>query len=250
MANLKVREGLTSTINKEILPHVGAILTYAGPTAPNGWLLCNGSTFDQTLYPKLYELLGDSNTLPDLREKYLIGKGSGSLNLNTNTGSNNHTHTYSYAGNNSDNQVYPVNVAATHYHGIVGYSHPGEYSGSIYFGPRDYTNGARNGTNLTHAHYSYVDVGIDGYGNNAANYRAGNSQNMTTQNHAHSTGGNAYGSNASNQNHAHYGVITRNDGSSPSHTHVVATSNTGTISSDTPINNPVTIYLNFIIKAG
>lgn len=250
MANLKVREGLTSTINKEILPHVGAILTFAGPTAPTGWLLCNGSTFDQTLYPELYTLLGNSNTLPDLREKYLIGKGSGSLTLNTNTGSNNHTHTYSYTGNSSGNQVYPVNVTAAHSHGIVGYSHPGEYSGSIYFGSRNYVYGSRDGTYTAHAHYSYLDVGIDGYGNNVANYRAGSSQNMTTQNHAHSTGGYASGSNYTGQNHGHYGTITRNDTSTPNHSHVVATSTTGTLSSNTPINNPATIYLNFIIKAG
>ena len=250
MANLKVSEDLLSENNLEILPHVGTILTYAGSTAPTGWLLCNGSTFDQTIYPELYILLGNSNTLPDLRERYLIGKGSGSLTLNTNTGANNHTHTYSYTAGNSGNQAYPVNVTAAHSHGIVGYSHPGEYSGSIYFGSRNYTNGSRDGTYLAHAHYSYLDVGIDGYGNNAANYRAGSSQNMTTQNHPHSTAGYASGSNYTGQNHAHYGSITRNDTGNPNHTHTVSSSTTGTISSNTVINNPPTIYLNFIIKAG
>jgi microcystin-dependent protein len=221
--NLKVSEGLVSENNLEILPHVGAILTYAGLTAPNGWLLCDGSTFDQTLYPELYALLGDSNTLPDLREKYLIGKGSGSLNLNTNTGSNNHTHTYSYAGNNSNN------TAISHAHNV----------GTFF-----------NTTYTAHAHYSYVNVGIDGFGNNAANFRAGNSNFLNTQNHAHSTGGFAEGSNYTGQNHAHNGTITRNDTNAPAHAHTVTSSNTGTISSNTAINIPPTIYLNFIIKAG
>lgn len=223
MANLKVRQGLTSTTNNEMLPHVGAILTYAGPTAPTGWLLCNGSTFDQTLYPELYALLGNSNTLPDLREKYLIGKGSSSLTLNSNTGANNHTHTYSYAGNNSNN------TAVSHAHNV-----------GTYF----------NATYTAHAHYSYLNVGIDFYGNNAANYRAGGSQNMTTQNHEHYTAGYASGSNYAGYNHAHNGSITRNDTNAPTHAHTVASSNVGTVSSNTAINLPPTIYLNFIIKAG
>ena len=229
MVNLKVSEDLVSENNLEILPHVGTILTYAGTTAPAGWLLCDGSTFVQTTYPELYALLGNSITLPDLRERYLIGKGSGALTLATNTGANNHTHTYSYAGNDSGNPVYAVNVPASHSHTL-----------STYF----------NATYTAHAHYSYVDVGIDGYGNTAANYRAGGSQNMTTQNHAHSTGGYAGGSNYAGYNHAHNGSITRNDTAAPNHTHTVASSNVGTISSNTAINTPPTIYLNFIIKAG
>jgi microcystin-dependent protein len=225
MANLKIKEGLSSkTYGENILPKTGTILTYAGSTAPAGWLLCNGSTFSSAQYPELYVLLGLSNTLPDLREKYLIGKGSGSLTLNSNTGANNHTHTYSYAGNTSG-----ANAAANHNHTV-----------GTYF----------NATYTAHAHYSYLNVGIDGYGNSAANYRAGGSQNMTTQNHAHSTGGYASGSNYAGYNHAHNGSITRNDASAPTHTHTVASSGTGTMSSNVAINTPPTIYLNFIIKAG
>jgi microcystin-dependent protein len=223
VANLKVSEDLVSENNLEILPHVGTILTYAGTTAPAGWLLCNGSTFVQTTYPELYALLGNSNTLPDLRERYLIGKGSGALTLATNTGANNHTHTYSYAGNNS------ANTAVSHAHNV------GTNFNAVY---------------TDHWHYSNVDVGIDGYGNNVANYRAGSSQNMTTQNHAHSTGGYAGNSNNAGYNHGHTGNITRNDTNAPTHLHTVASSGSGTISSNTAINTPPTIYLNFIIKAG
>jgi len=223
VANLKVSEDLVSENNLEILPHVGTILTYAGTTAPAGWLLCNGSTFVQTTYPELYALLGNSNTLPDLRERYLIGKGSGALTLATNTGANNHTHTYSYAGNNS------ANTAVSHAHNV------GTNFNAVY---------------TDHWHYSNVDVGIDGYGNNVANYRAGSSQNMTTQNHAHSTGGYAGNSNNAGYNHGHTGNITRNDTNAPTHFHTVASSGSGTISSNTAINTPPTIYLNFIIKAG
>lgn len=315
MANLKVSENLTSENNLEILPHIGTILTYAGTTAPAGWLLCNGAAQLKSSAPILAQALGftgsftayssnitasspiigipgtsdnligytvsnssgfqvgdyvsvtgvtpsglntaiaqiyetragnrigleysssitltwtsggtitkvDAFPIPDLRERYLIGKGSGSLTLATNTGANNHTHTYSYAGNDS------ANTAISHAHNV-----------GTYF----------NATYTAHAHYSYVDVGIVGFGNNAATFRAGSSQNMTTQNHAHSTGGYAGGSNYAGYNHAHNGSITRNDTNAPAHLHTVASSGTGTISSNTAINTPPTIYLNFIIKAG
>ena len=42
---------------------VGSVIAYMGTTAPMGWLLCDGSTFDETEYPQLYSVLG-SNTLP------------------------------------------------------------------------------------------------------------------------------------------------------------------------------------------
>lgn len=320
MANLKVSEDLVSENNLEILPHIGTILTYAGTTAPAGWLLCNGGIQLKSTAPVLAQRLGfigsftpyssnitasspvigipgtsenlisytvsnssgfqvgdyvsvtgvtpsglntsiaqiyetragnriglayssnitltwtsggtitkvDGFSLPDLRERYLIGKGSSNLALNTNTGSNNHTHTYSYAGFTSD---YTFPVSQTHSHNI-----------GTYF----------NATPVSHYHYANVEPSISGFGNTAATFRAGSSQNMTTQNHAHSTGANGGNTNYNSldQNHAHNGTITRNDASATTHNHTVSTSNAGTISSNTPINSPPTIYLNFIIKAG
>lgn len=226
MANLKVSEGIASITGNEILPHVGTILTYAGTTAPVGWLLCNGSTFDQTIYPELYTLLGNSNTLPDLRERYLIGKGSSALTLATNTGANNHTHDYSFPSFDTSG----IAGTSSHSHGI----------GTNF-----------NAAATDHSHYANHDPAMDGYGNNAATYRAGTSQNMTTQNHPHSIG--SYGTNTYNSGgatHTHAGNITRNDATSHSHVHAISSSNTGQVSSNSAINIPVTIYLNFIIKAG
>ena len=45
---------------------IGSIIAYYGYLAPLNWLLCNGDSFDELLYPELYSLLG-SNVLPDLR---------------------------------------------------------------------------------------------------------------------------------------------------------------------------------------
>lgn len=45
---------------------VGTVITYAGSTAPEGYLTCDGSAFSVTTYPLLYALLG-SALLPDMR---------------------------------------------------------------------------------------------------------------------------------------------------------------------------------------
>ena len=41
---------------------------------PLNWLICNGNTFDETVYPELYEILG-SNTLPNLVGRFIKGVG-------------------------------------------------------------------------------------------------------------------------------------------------------------------------------
>ena len=54
---------------------VGTVISYlfAATNLPTGWLLCDGSTFDQNQYPELYRMLGNKNTLPDLRGYFLRG---------------------------------------------------------------------------------------------------------------------------------------------------------------------------------
>lgn len=55
-------------------PILGEIRAGLFATAPVGWLLLNGSKFDETKYPKLYALLG-TNRLPDMYAATLSGKG-------------------------------------------------------------------------------------------------------------------------------------------------------------------------------
>jgi microcystin-dependent protein len=50
------------------------ILAYYGTTAPDGYLICDGSTFNTVLYSQLYTVLGTNKT-PDLRECTLKGIG-------------------------------------------------------------------------------------------------------------------------------------------------------------------------------
>lgn len=51
---------------------VGTIISYAGDNVPNGYLLCNGNTFDATTYPDLYNVL-KSNTLPTITNSTTLG---------------------------------------------------------------------------------------------------------------------------------------------------------------------------------
>lgn len=64
---------------------IGAILDYAGPTAPSGWLVADGRTISRTTYSKLFAALGtawgagDGSTtfaLPNLIGRSSVGPGT------------------------------------------------------------------------------------------------------------------------------------------------------------------------------
>lgn len=65
----------------------GAIVAYGGSTAPDGWLLCDGSAVSRTTYADLFAVLGTAHgagdgtttfNLPDLRDRFVRGKGASS----------------------------------------------------------------------------------------------------------------------------------------------------------------------------
>lgn len=65
----------------------GLVLPFAGGTPPAGFLLCDGSAVSQATYPALYAVLGTlwgpdgggDFTLPDFRDRCLIGTSPGGL---------------------------------------------------------------------------------------------------------------------------------------------------------------------------
>jgi microcystin-dependent protein/cytoskeletal protein CcmA (bactofilin family) len=70
-----------------LLVPTGSVITYAGTSAPNGWLICDGSAVSRVTYANLFTtvstLYGTGNgsttfNLPDLRSKLPIGAGQGS----------------------------------------------------------------------------------------------------------------------------------------------------------------------------
>lgn len=68
---------------------IGTVVSYLGITAPDGWLICDGSTYNITEYPKLAEFIenqfgsldyfgGDGEitfAVPDLRDRFILGAG-------------------------------------------------------------------------------------------------------------------------------------------------------------------------------
>jgi len=105
----------------------GTIAMYSGTSAPEGWVLCNGGTATSRS--------GASVSIPDLRNRFIIGAGSSyglnstgglaATTINQNSGSNNQTPTV------SDNISISVNSHTltkaeipTHVHGI-GHIHTG-----------------------------------------------------------------------------------------------------------------------------
>ena len=78
-------------IKKKAIP-VGTISQFAGDTAPEGYLLCDGSEYDKTIYADLYAIIGDKYgtgttanyfKVPDLRGKVPVGKNGADTDFNT-----------------------------------------------------------------------------------------------------------------------------------------------------------------------
>lgn len=63
----------------------GLVSPFAGSSAPDGWLICNGAAVSRSTYSALYDVVGttygagDGSTtfnLPDLRDRFPVGTGS------------------------------------------------------------------------------------------------------------------------------------------------------------------------------
>lgn len=74
------------TVDPTFLVPTGAVLPFAGSTAPTGYLLCNGQSVSQSLYPNLYAAIGTtygsgtggtSFNVPNLKQRFPLGKADG-----------------------------------------------------------------------------------------------------------------------------------------------------------------------------
>lgn len=64
----------------------GTVTAFAGRTAPNGWLLCDGQSYSISTYRDLYNAIGttyggygQSFQVPDLRGRFPVGKDTGTF---------------------------------------------------------------------------------------------------------------------------------------------------------------------------
>lgn len=110
----------TWVTNPFVMP-AGVLLPYGGTSAPEGYLLCNGSAVSRTVYADLFTAIGtsygvgDGSTtfnVPDVQGKVPVGiGGSGVTNCGDTGGAQTHTlstsempsHTHSYMKNTTHN---------------------------------------------------------------------------------------------------------------------------------------------------
>lgn len=81
-----VKDGTPESLIVNDSSPIGAMQAYGGDTAPEGWLICDGSLVSRTTYSELFDVIGetygagDGSTtfnLPDLRGRVIIGEGTG-----------------------------------------------------------------------------------------------------------------------------------------------------------------------------
>jgi microcystin-dependent protein len=109
----------------------GAILAFGGSTAPDGWLICDGSTVSRTQYPSLFAAIGVAHgsgdgattfNLPDYQGRFLRGVDHG-----TGRDPDAATRTAANLGGNVGDEVgsLEADAFASHTHGVTdpGHSH-------------------------------------------------------------------------------------------------------------------------------
>ena len=88
----------------------GAVIPFAGSTAPQGYLLCDGSEVSRADYPYLFDTIGttygegDGSTtfnLPNLKDRFVQGAGANTVGTKKSAGLPNITGSFSITGNDN-----------------------------------------------------------------------------------------------------------------------------------------------------
>lgn len=201
-------------------------------TASDGWLLCDGSLVAQATYPDLFDAIGHSGNggndpgggnfrLPDLREKFTMGKGA-SQGLMESGGSNDavavsHAHTQ---------DAHDHSVTVNTLFGSTGTNNGNTGTD----GPHDHTVDGDAGTRILITHGAGVDKMNNGGGGTQVPYLVSTID--TSGAHAHSLGNHSH-----NVQHEHSAF----SGS------VAATTQSGGVSG-TNKNRPAFVVVNYLIK--
>lgn len=107
---------------------VGQVAQFATPTAPTGWLACNGAAVSRATYSALFTAIGtlygvgDGSTtfnLPDCRDEFVRGWTGSSASVGTKFAQSiqSHTHTATTAGSGSHSHSGVITSAGSHSHG-------------------------------------------------------------------------------------------------------------------------------------
>lgn len=192
-------------VQPSVIP-VGVIEMFAGSTAPNGWLVCDGSNVSRKTYSNLFKIIGttygagnsnDTFTLPDCRGRAPIGVGTGTYATATTRtlGSSAGAETVSLAaanipslttGNESANHQHTGTTdgqSASHYHQ--------NYSDGINSGTMGRASlGFGGGTGGGYAGFLMVGAGANNVSTSYTGYQQGDHQHTFTSavqnaNHTH-----------------------------------------------------------------
>lgn len=107
-----------------LLPPTGSVTSYAGTSAPTGWLLCDGTAISRTTYAALFAVInttygiGDGGTtfnLPNLKGRVLVGRDAGQSEFDT-LGKAGGAKTHTLATSELPSHNHPV-TDPTHAHG-------------------------------------------------------------------------------------------------------------------------------------
>ena len=233
----------------------GIISQFAGETAPNGYLLCQGQAISRTTYANLFNVIstkygvGDGSTtfnLPDLRGRVPVGLSPSDNDFKTlgsKGGEKAHTLTVQEMPSHNHSATLTINSGGAHTHSASSNStgaHTHSVSGSA-ASAGAHTHEMNQSTfnkldtqyGLTSSYPAYNDRVIGNNGTSSVSTR-------TAGAHTHTVSGTA----ASNGAHSH--TITVNSGGSHSHTGSVSIGNAG--GGQAHNNMQPYIVLNYIIK--
>ena len=244
----------------EVMPSinlVGAILQYAGKTAPEGFLLCDGQAVSRTTYAALFKIIGSTYgsgngsttfNVPNLKGRVPVGVDSNDSDFNTlgKTGgaksvtltkeqipAHNHSATVSINSGGAHTHSASSNSTGAHSHSVSGKATSG--------GSHIHKIKITKTTNETPAQWGLV-TGSVGFGGRVM--VDGDVEPIRTTEsagaHTHSVSGTA----SSNGSHSH--TITVNSGGGHSHTGTVSVANSG--GGQAHNNLQPYIILNYIIK--
>lgn len=128
----------------------GVVFPYAGATAPDGWLLCDGSAISRTTYAALFAAIstahgtGDGSTtfnIPDYRGRFLRGRDGGAARDPDRAG-----RTASGTGGNTGDNVGSVEGNATNKNGLAVSGGTASLTGAVSNTPAGLTGGVTGGT--------------------------------------------------------------------------------------------------------
>ena len=189
------------TVYPEVGFFPGMVMPYAGSTAPDGWLLCDGQLLDRTTYAALYAVVGFSYSptpgtdpgsnlfyLPNLKGKVIVMRDAAQTEFDvlgesggSKTSTASHTHSLSSHTHTLSSHVHTLSshthTLGTHWHGLEQHLHDLQGHGHTV------NAHAHGGGTGVHAHTCLNNIyrsGTPAHGHDGAGDQSSERPNVTT----------------------------------------------------------------------